>query len=79
MFVCDTEVCRLFGPLFPQHGLHSASCLCLGHAHCDLVSAEDGSTHLRDLSNLELTPLKVSYDLIEIDYGDNSITHNHVG
>ena len=32
-----------------------------------------------DLSNLQLTPLKVSYDLIETDYADNSITHNHVG
>lgn len=32
-----------------------------------------------DLSNLQLTPLKVSYDLIETDYGDNSITHNRVG
>lgn len=32
-----------------------------------------------DLSNFQLTPLKVSYDLVETDYGDNSITHNHVG
>lgn len=35
-------------------------------------------TQFRDLSNLELTPLKVSYDLIETDYGDNGINHNHV-
>ena len=36
-------------------------------------------TRFNDLSNLQLTSLKVSYDLIETDYGDNSITHNHVG
>lgn len=32
----------------------------------------------RDLWNVQLAPLKVSYDLIERDYGDNSIMHNHV-
>lgn len=32
-----------------------------------------------DLWNFQLSPLKVSYDLIETDYGDNSIRHNHVG
>ncbi len=76
---CDTEVYHFFGLLFPQHSLHKASWLCQDHAHGVLVSVKDGPTHSCDLSNLQLTPVKVSYDLIETDYSDNSITHNHVG
>lgn len=80
-------VCHLFDPLFPQHSL--LKCLqAASRSHpLDLVWVEEGLTHYLsvdvrgfvDLANLKLTPLKVSYDLIETDYEDNSITQNHVG
>lgn len=76
------EVCCAFDRLFPQHS-HSLS---RSHPQ-DLGYIERGvdlsficwRVLFHDLSNLQLTPLKVSYDLIEADYGDNSIIHNHVG
>lgn len=83
----DTEVCAPFDPLFPQHSLLGAPRLYPSHASGKLLWVKEGSPcfpsavrpPFNNLSNLQLTALKVSYDLIRTDYGDNSITHNHVG